>query len=87
MNLNSWDHGAKDRTQLIRIELLPGGGEPRSLVQKPLLGDRLGPMTLNCIQHGNGISDPRADPANNQSLDMGGRNALAPPLRLNASGQ
>ena len=28
MNLNSCDHGAENCTQLLRIELLPGGGKP-----------------------------------------------------------
>ena len=82
MNLDSCDHGAENRTQLLRIELLPAGGKPRRLVQKPLLGNGVGPTTLNCVQHGDRISEPRADPARDQSLDMSGRNALAPPRRL-----
>jgi hypothetical protein len=34
MNLNSRDRGAEDRTQPIRIELLPGGRMARRLFQK-----------------------------------------------------
>ena len=85
MNLNSCDHGAENCTQLLRIELLPGAGKPSRLVQKTLLGNRVGPMALNCVQHGDRISEPRAYPARDQSLDMRGRNALTPPRRLIAS--
>ena len=46
MNLNSCDHGTKDGTQPLRIEILPTGCKPCRLVQKPLLGNRAGPMTL-----------------------------------------
>ena len=77
MNLNSCDHGAEDRAQLLRIEILPTGGKPRCLVQKPLLGNGVGATTLNGVQHGNRIGEPCADPASDQSLDMSGRNALA----------
>ena len=79
MNLDFCDHGEEERTQLLRIEILPAGGKPRRLVQKPLLGNGVGPTTLNCVQHGDRISEPCADPASDQSLDMSGRNALTPP--------
>ena len=76
--MNSCDYGAEDRTQLLRIEILPAGGKPRRLVQKRLLSNGIGPTTLDCVQHGDWIGEPCAYPARNQSFDMGGRNALAP---------
>ena len=78
MNLNFRDYGEEKRTQILRIEILPAGGKPRSLVQKRLLGNGVGTTTLNCIQHGDRISEPRAYPVRNQSLDMSGWDALAP---------
>ena len=77
MSLNSCDHGAEDRTQALRIELLPVAGKPRSLNQKRLLGNGVGTTTLNRIQHGDGISEPGAYTASDQSLNISGRNALA----------
>ena len=63
MNLNFRDYGEEKRTQVLRIEILPAGGKPRSLVQKRLLGNGVGTTTLNCIQHGDRISEPCAYPA------------------------
>ena len=85
MNLDFCDHGAENRAQPLRIEILPGGGKPRRLVQKPLLGNGVGPMTLNCVQHGDRISEPTADTAGDQSLDMRGRKALTPLVALSSS--
>ena len=82
MNLDFCDHGEEKRTQALRIEILPAGGKPRRLVQKRLLGNGVGAMTLNCIQHGDRISEPCAYPASDQSLDMSGRDALTPLRRL-----
>ncbi len=58
MNLNSCDCGAEDRTQPICIEIPPGASKSRRLDQKPLLGDSVGPTTLDRVQHGDGISEP-----------------------------
>jgi hypothetical protein len=44
-------------------------------------------MTLNRVQHGNGIGQPRAYPAGDQSLDVSGRKPLASLRCLFASGQ
>ncbi len=82
MNLDFCDHGEEERTQVLRIEILPAGGKPRRLVQKRLLGNGVGATTLNCVQHGDRISEPCAYPASDQSLDMSGRNALTPLRRL-----
>jgi hypothetical protein len=87
MNLDSCNQGEEKGTQVLRIEILPAGGKPRSLVQKRLLGNGVRATTLNCIQHGDRISEPCAYPASNQSLDMSGRNALTPLRRLVVSGQ
>jgi hypothetical protein len=51
---------------------------------KPLLGNGVGLTTVNCIQHGDRVGEPRVDPARDQSLYMGGRNALTPPRRFSA---
>ena len=77
MNLNSRDCGAEDRTYPICIEILPVSSKPRRLLQKHLLGDSIEPTTLGSVKHGDGIGEPSADPARNQSLDMSSRNALA----------
>ncbi len=82
MNLDFCDHGEEKRTQVVRIEILPAGGKTRSLVQKRLLGNGVGATTLNCIQHGDRISEPCVYPAGDQSLDMSGRYALTPLRRL-----
>ena len=87
MNLNSCGHGVEDRAQLLGVDLLPGGGEPHRLVQKPLLGNSVRPATLDRVQYGDRIGESRADPVSNQSLDLSGRNALTPPLRFSASSQ
>ena len=65
MNLNFCDHVPEDRTQLLRIEFLPGGGKPRSLVQKPLVGSRVGSTALDSVQHRDRIGKPSADPGSN----------------------
>ena len=49
MNLDFCDHGKEKCTQVLRIEILPAGGKPRSLVQKRLLADGIGAMTLNLV--------------------------------------
>src|SRR6516162_7366024 len=82
MNLDFCDHGEEQRTQVLRTQILPAGGKPRSLVQQRLLGNGFRPNTLNCVQHGHGISEPRAYAASNQSLDMSGWNALTSLGRL-----
>jgi len=51
------------------------------------VGSGVGTKTLNCIQHGDWIGEPRADPARNPSLDIGGRNALILRFRPNAPRQ
>jgi hypothetical protein len=82
MNLNCRDHGADDCAQMLGVEILPTGRKPRRSVQKPLLGNGIGPMTLNRVQNGDWVGEPRADPGRNQGLDVGGRNALTPLRRL-----
>src|SRR6516164_4862597 len=82
MNLNSCKHSAEHRTHLLRIQILPGGGKPRSLVQQRLLGDGFRPNTLNCVQHGHGISEPSAYSVGYESLNISGRDALTSLGRL-----
>ena len=55
---------------MLRIEILPAGGKSCSLVQKRLLGNGVGTMTLNCVQHDHRIGEPCAYPASDQSLNM-----------------
>jgi hypothetical protein len=62
VNLNFCHHGEEEHTQALRIEILPAGGKQSSLVQKLLLGDGVGAMTPNCVQHGHRISEPGAYP-------------------------
>ena len=45
---------------MLRIEILPVGGKSCSLVQKRLLGNAVGTMTLNCVQHDHRIGDTLA---------------------------
>ena len=78
MNLDFCDHGKEERTQVLCIEIQPAGGKPSSLVQKRLLGNGVGATTLNCVEHGDRVSEPCAHPASDQSLKMSGRNALTP---------
>src|SRR6516164_10903859 len=78
MNFNSCDHGAEYRAEVFGVEILPSGRKPCSLVQKPLLGNRVGPTTLDRIQHCDRIAEPCAYPASNESLDKSGRKSLAP---------
>jgi hypothetical protein len=69
---------------VMTVRLTP---KPRSLVQKRLLANSVGATTVNCIQHGDRISKPCACPASDQSLDVGGRDALASflrPIKLSA---
>jgi hypothetical protein len=87
VDLDFRHHSEEKRAQVLRIEILPAGGKPRSLVKKRLLGNNVGATTLNCVQDGNRVSEPCADPASNQSLDMSGRNALPPVGRLVADQQ
>ena len=87
MNLDFCDYGEGKRTQVLRIEILPAGGKPRSLVEKRLLCDGVRPTALDSVQHDDRISEPCAYPASNESLDMSGRNALAPLRCLIVSSQ
>jgi hypothetical protein len=85
MNVDFCDHGEEKRTQVLRVEILPAGGKPRSLVQKRLLGNGVGATTLDGVQNGNGIGEPCAYAVSDQSLNVGGRDALTPLRRLNVS--
>ena len=87
MNLDLCNHGAEKRAQMLDIEILPASDKPRSLVKKRLMANGVGPTILDCVQHGDRISEPCADPASDQSFDVSGRNALTPRRRLIVSGQ
>ena len=83
MNSNFCGHSAEDckcsRSASSSCQEATSRAAPR---QKRLLGNGIGLMTLNCVQHGYGISEPPANPAPDQSLDMRGRNAPTPSGRL-----
>ena len=77
MNLDARDKGEEKPAEILRTEIVPAGGKPRSLVQQLLLCNGVGVTALDGVEDGDRIGEPCAYTAGDQSLDVGGRDALA----------